>query len=267
LSALSTRPSPIAAIPALLLVVVALWETCATPRYAAAVPGDKAWALAADVVRAGYQPGDLIVFAPGWVDPVGRLHLGDLIPVEMAARDDGSRYGRIWELSIRGERARETRGLTAVQSSQIGGIAIRRYEQTPTVVLADLRAELPRARVTGPVRASVELTEVGFEPHRCIQVIPPPKQGASIVFPGLRTGTKLVGYVGLADIFTRRSPRGPGTLRVRVGSQLAAEVTAGIDDGWVRFEAATQPGTADITVELAANEPNRLICFTAETRQ
>jgi hypothetical protein len=58
---------------------------------------------------AGHQPGNLIVFAPRWNDPVGRLHLGDLIPVEMAGRLDGERYGRIWELDIRSARAPDPR--------------------------------------------------------------------------------------------------------------------------------------------------------------
>jgi len=90
---------------------VAVWETCATPRDAAALPTDKTWQAAAQVVRAGYEPGDLIVFAPAWIDPMGRMQLGDLIPVDMAARMDGARFGRIWEISIRGAHAPETAGL------------------------------------------------------------------------------------------------------------------------------------------------------------
>jgi len=108
---LSTRSSPIAAIPALLLVVVSLWEVAATRCDATAVPDDDAWKRAEAVVRAEYRPGDLIVFAPDWVDPVGRLHLGDLIPVDVAARMDAARFSRIWEVSIRGARAPETEGL------------------------------------------------------------------------------------------------------------------------------------------------------------
>ncbi|MBV8760695.1 MAG: hypothetical protein JO257_25605, partial [Deltaproteobacteria bacterium] len=96
------RARVLAAIPAVLLVLVSLWETVAARRDATSVPDDAAWTAAEHVVRADYRPGDLIVFAPPWVDPVGRLHLGDLIPVEMAARMDDARYGRIWELSIRG---------------------------------------------------------------------------------------------------------------------------------------------------------------------
>jgi hypothetical protein len=267
LSALSTRPSPIAALPALLLVVVALWEVCATPRYAAAVPGDKAWAKAADIVRAAHQPGDLIVFAPDWVDPVGRLHLGDLIPLDMAARMDAARYARIWELSIRGARSPDTAGLTPLESQELGGITIRAYKREPVTVVSDVRDALATARVEGPARPTLELTEVGFTPRRCIQVVPPAKGTVRITFPQLALGTELVGYVGLADIFTRRSPRGPGTLAVEIAGAQVAKVTAGVDDGWVRFAAPTTPGPADITIIASAADPNRLICFAAEARR
>jgi hypothetical protein len=267
LSALSTRPSPIAALPALLLVVIALWEVCATPRYAASVPTDKTWQQAAAVVRAGYQPGDLIVFAPDWIDPVGRLHLGDLIPIDMAARMDAARYGRIWELAIRGQRSPDTAGLSAKTQAMVGDIAVRFYEREPVTVFADVRDLLPTARVEGPARPTLELTEVGFAPHRCIQVIPPAKQTVRVTFPRMPTGTTLVGYAGLADVFTRRSPRGPGKLAIEVDGKQVASARLGVDDGWVRFEAPTPRGAADVTFVLSADDPNRLICFAAEARR
>lgn len=268
MSALSTRPSPIAALPALLLLVVALWEVCVTPRDASAVPGDKAWQKVAEVVRAGYQPGDLIVFAPQWIDPVGRLHLGDLIPLEMAARMDAARYPRIWELSIRGARSPDTAGLTPEKVATVAGIDIRFYQRShPIRVVSDLRDALPTARTEGPVRPTLELTEVGFQPHRCIQVIPPPRSSVRVTFPQLVLGTELVGYAGLADIFTRRSPRGPGKLAVEIGGKVVASIAPGVDDGWVRFAVPTTPGPADVTFIASADDPNRLICFAAEARQ
>jgi hypothetical protein len=268
LSALSTRPSPIAALPALLLLVVALWEVCVTPRAASAVPGDKAWQKAAEVVRAGYRPGDLIVFAPDWVDPVGRLHLGDLIPVDMATRMDAARYPRIWELSIRGARSPDTAGLTPEKVTTTAGIDVRFYQRPqPIRIVSDIREALATARVEGPARPTLELTEVGFAPHRCIQVTPPPKSSVRITFPQLALGTELVGYAGLADIFTRRSPRGPGKLAVEIAGKVVASVEPGVDDGWVRFAVPTTPGTADVTFIASADDPNRLICFAAEARQ
>ncbi len=248
-------------------MVVACWEVCATPRDASAVPGDRAWEKAAEVVRAGYRPGDLIVFAPDWIDPVGRLHLGDLIPIDMAARMDAARYGRIWELSIRDAQSPDTRGLTPLATAEVDGITVRHFERTPVTVVADVRDALATAKVQGPARPTLELTEVGFAPHRCIQIVPPPHAPVRITFPQLPLGSELVGYVGLADVFTRRSPRGPGTLAVEIGGKVVAEVTPGVDDGWVRFAVPTTPGPADVTFIASAEDPNRLICFAAEARR
>lgn len=265
--ALSTRPSPIAVVPAVLLIAVATWETCATPRDAASTPRDETWDAAEKVVRTGYQPGDLIVFAPDWIDPIGRLHFGDLISVDMAARMDAAKYGRIWELSIRDARAPETAGLKPTATQTVGGITIRGFIREPVKVVADVRDALLTARIEGPGRPMLELAEVGFAPHRCIQIIPAPNQSVRMTFPQLPLGRELVGYVGLADVFTRRDIRAPGKLTVEIGGKQVASVTAGVDDGWVRFSAPTTPGPADVTFIASATAQQRLICFAAEARQ
>ena len=239
------------AIPAVLLVLVALWEIAATRCDATSVPDDTAWDEASAEVRAGYHPGDLIVFAPDWVDPVGRLHLGDLIPVEMAGRMDAARYGRIWELSIRGAHRMEGH---PVFERDVDGITVRRYERAPAVVLSDVFAQQPGV-----------IAEVGFEPHRCIQLVPAPGHAATVTLP-MQLGGTLVGYAGLADVFTRRDIRAPGTLAVSIGGHEVARVSPGVDDGWVRWQAATTPGPADVTFTASADAPQRLICFAAEAR-
>lgn len=254
-------------VPALLLVVLSLWEVCATPRHAAAVPRDAVWSKAEAIVRAGYAPGDLIVFAPEWVDPVGRLHLGDLIPLDMAARMDAARYGRIWELSIRDAHAPETNGLTPVATEEMDGLTIRAFVREPVKVLADVRDQLSTVRVEGGGRPTLELAEVGYAPHRCLQVTPAPGKPVRITFPQLALGSSLVGYVGLADVFTRRDIRAPGTLAVEIGGHVVASTTAGVDDGWVRFQATTTPGTSDVTFIASATAAQRLICFAAEARK
>lgn len=262
----TTRPSPIAIVPALLLIAIATWETCSTPRYAASTPSEMTWDKAEEVVRKGYQQGDLIVFAPEWIDPVGRLHFGDLIPVDMAARMDAARYGRIWEISIRGARAPETAGLKPVATQSINALTVRGFIREPVRVVSDIRDALKTARSEGGW-PTLELAEVGFAPHRCIQVVPSPNQPARITFPQLPLGKELVGYVGLADVFTRRSIRAPGTLAVEIGGKQVVTVTAGVDDGWVKFSAPTTPGPADVTFIASATAPQRLICFAAEARQ
>jgi hypothetical protein len=250
------RARLLAAIPAVLLVLVSLWEVVATRLDATSVPGDDAWERAAQIVRSQHHAGDLIVFAPAWADPVGRLHLGDLIPIEMAGRMDAARYGRIWELSIRGAHAPETAGLKAAFAQEVGGVTVRLFERTPAVVVSDVLAS----------GQPVTLAEVGFEPHRCIQVVPSPGHPQRITI-AMQLGTRLVGYAGLADVFTRRDIRAPGSLAVEIGGRQVAAVHPGVDDGWVRFEAATTPGQADVTFVASADAPQRLICFAAEARQ
>ncbi len=249
----------------MVIVVIGLWEAWAARSDARSVPGDDDWRRAGDFVRAQVQPGDLIVFAPEWVDPVGRMVLGDKLAIADAARMDAAKYGRIWELSIRGARAAETAGLVPVAVSEAGGVSVKKYERAPVKVLADVRELLRGAKVTGGA-AHRDLVEVGFAPHDCIEITPGPKQPVRVEFTGVALGTKLVGYVGLADVFTRREIRAPGKLTIEVAGRTTT-VEPGVDDGWVRFEVATTPGTGDVAFVASADAPQRNLCFAAETRQ
>jgi hypothetical protein len=256
----------LAVAPALLLLAISAWEVCAARCDATSVPGDAAWAAAAAVVRAGYRPGDLIVFAPDWIDPVGRKHLGDLIPLPAAARMDAARYGRIWELAIRGAHAPDAPDLAPVATEDHGGVAVRRYERAPAIVVGDVLERAATATSDGP-RPTLELTEVGFAPHRCLQISPAPGVPVRIAFPQLPLGRELVGYAGIADVFTRRDVRSPGRLDVEIGGTVVASVAPGVEDGWVRFAAPTTPGVADVVFIARATDPGRRICFAAEARQ
>ena len=251
-------------LPAAAIVAVSLWEVWAARHDATSVPGDDDWRRAAQVVREQAQPGDLIVFAPEWVDPVGRMMLGDKLAIADAARMDAAKYARIWELSIRGARAPETAGLTPAAVTE-GDVTVRRYDQKPVHVLANARDLLAGAKGIGAV-AHRELAEVGFRPHDCIEVTPSAKVPVRIAMT-MPLGTRLVGYVGLADVFTRRDIRAPGRLQVEIGGQVVASAEPGVEDGWVRFEAATQPGQAEVTFVASADAPQRMICFAAEARE
>jgi hypothetical protein len=263
---LPSRPLPIALAPALLLVAISLWEMCAARRDAAAVPDAAAWHAAAARVRAGFHAGDLIVFAPDWIDPIGRRELGDLIPIAAAARMDGARYGRIWELAIRGARSPDTAGLVAAQADEVLGIAVRRYERAPAVIVGDVLDQLANATSDGAT-PTLELAEVGFAPHRCVQIVPPAGRPVRIAFPQLALGRELVGGVGIADVFTRRDVRSPVRLDVEIAGVIVASATAGVDDGWVRFAVPTTAGTAGAAFIARAADPGRRICFGAEARQ
>lgn len=259
--------SRLAAVPALLLVVVAVWEIVATRRAAGEVPDDAAWSRAEQVVREGYRHGDLIVFAPRWADPIGRLHLGDLIPLDMAARMDAARYGRIWELAIRGATAPEVVGLAATRTVETDGVTVRFYERTAATVVADVVTSVATAKTDGP-SPRPDLAEVAFEPHRCLLVVTAATRPVRVTFPGFTLGSELVGYVGIADVFTRRESREPITLAVEVAGAQLASVTAPID-AWVPFRAVTTPGPADVTFVLrwTGTSGPKQICFAAEARR
>ena len=227
------------------------------------MPDDAVWHAAGQVVRAGFQRGDLIVFAPGWIDPIGRRELGDLMSIQDAARMDAARYGRIWELSVRGAQAPEVAGLTAVSDEDRDGVAVRRYAQTPAVVVGDV---LDRAASAIGGHPALVLAEVGFAPHRCLQISPSPGVPLRLTFPAFPLGAQLVGYVGIADVFTRRDVRSPVQLAVEIAGTQIASAEAGVDDGWVRFAAPTTPGLTDVTFVLRAADANRTLCFAAEAR-
>lgn len=302
------RPSSrLGAIPAALLVIVACWEIFSTRCQATSVPGDDEWVNAAKLVRLNWQPGDLIVFAPGWIDPVGRLHLGDLIPVETAARMDAAKYARIWELTIRGASAPETTGLTAVEE-HAGPVTVRRFEQKPAEVISDLTS-------WASTYGRLDLVEAGFEPHRCLVIAVPPVRpyledlfavldrageqtrakllrGFSRLLPELSSayvaksdrdgkwvtvkqmamGTTLAGAFGIADVFTRRDERREVALRLEIDGNTVLETAAPIDR-WVPFRTATTPGEHELRFRLRweanAGElpPNKSVCVNMEARR
>src|SRR5262249_43155027 len=111
------------------LLLLSSWEIATLLRVHAAAPAGGDWARAEAAVRAGFAPGDLVVFAPAWMDPVGREHLGDLLGVHAAARMDAARYGAIWEVSARGAAAPEAAG-AADLAQTFRALRLRRHPHT-----------------------------------------------------------------------------------------------------------------------------------------
>ena len=262
-----------AAAPALLLALVALWEMVAVSRAGARAATDEDWRALSASLRSRHRPGDLIAFAPAWIDPLGRRFLGDLIPLDMAGRMDAARYATIWEVAERGARSPDAAGLDAADQSAFGALVLRRYTQRAVAVATDFTAALAGARTTGRSRGrpTVSLEEVDFAPRRCVLVVPAPDQTVRITYPGALLGASLVGYVGLADVFTRRDVREPARLVVSIDGRPVADVTVGVEDGWVRFSAPTT-ARAGATVEFAATAVgprarDRRVCFAAEARR
>lgn len=205
---------------ALLLVIAGIWELAAHQLQRRAVPTRAHWEAADRYVRKHHRPGDLIVTAPDWADPLGRLMLGDRMTLDDVTRPDARTYARIWQLSIRGARHRDTRGLRTVKSQTFGGVTVTLYQQTPVKVLSDLFTQIATARVweerqgqkrhcpwranrlrhdCGPRWKSVRQirAEIGYAPRRCLLAMPIEGATRVIEYPKVRLGKRLVVWTGM----------------------------------------------------------------------
>lgn len=110
---------------------------------------DADWERAAARVRQDHRPGDLIVVAPSWADPLLRRELGDLISLEDAGRSDLAQYRRLWALSIRGHRPAEAPDAPAEIVEQFGRVLVLRWPLTHDAeVLYDFTEHVEDAAVT-----------------------------------------------------------------------------------------------------------------------
>jgi hypothetical protein len=237
-----------------------------SPRLAATAAD---WTAAEKLVRAGYQPGDLILFAPRWIDPIGRLHLGDLLSVEAAARAGDDRFGRLWTVSFGGARTPETLGRTRVAWHD-GRLAVGLYTAAPPEVSYDFLANLASASLEGGGEVPrVQLAEVDFSPRRCI-AFPPAQVPRTLTFPGVKLGRTLVGYTGLDHFHQRKLGSGLVELSVHIGGQSKLSVVHANDSGWRRFEVDTSGSNGmvrDVKFVVSAPDPrHRMFCLVAEAR-
>jgi hypothetical protein len=205
---------------ALVLVAAGIWEIAAHQLQHRGVPTRANWTAADRFVRKHHQPGDLIVTAPSWADPLGRLMLGDRMTLDDVTRPDARTYGRIWELSIRGARHPDTRGLRHTQRRTFGGVTATLYVQTPVKVVTDFYEQIAKAGVweerkgskrhcpwqparlrhdCGPNWKSVRQirAEIGYAPRRCLLAMPIEGSTRVIEYPAARLGKRLVVWTGL----------------------------------------------------------------------
>jgi len=132
------------------VALLALVETAAALMAPLRAPTEADWAAAAAAVREGWKPGDLIVAAPAWADPILRVHLGDLIPPEVAGRMDDERFARVWEVSQRGGRSAAGRGGPGAEvrvDRAFGRMRVRLIDRPAPVVTYDFVARWNEAQL------------------------------------------------------------------------------------------------------------------------
>jgi hypothetical protein len=277
------------------LASLALVETTVALVAPALAPTDADWEAAASAVRAGFRPGDLIVAAPGWADPILRVHLGDLIPPEVAARMDDERFARVWEVSQRGARAPAARGATVARDEHFGRLRVRLLERQAEPVTYDFVAHGADARVTrrdlqggvvtgcapsgervncaagGSVLFRRQVVEVEQKLREALLTEPLARAVLAIEFPAVPLGRALVIATGLHDTWMRKAARGTVEARVFIGDQTTELPVTDDDSGWTRtrIDTSARAGqTAPVRLEITSANPfDRLFAFAAEARQ
>ena len=105
------------------------------------------WAAAAEVVREGWQEGDLLVAAPEWADPLMRQHAGDLLSLEDVGRSDTAQYSRLWAMSARGHRPAEAPDAAATFEREVGRVRVLRWDLPGDGVIYDFTEHVRDAEV------------------------------------------------------------------------------------------------------------------------
>ena len=281
-----------AAVVVSLLAVVETTVALVAPSLA---PTDADWAAAAAAVRAGFRPGDLIVAAPAWADPILRTQLGDLIPPEVAARMDDDRFARVWEVSQRGAEApAAARGTAATFDQRFGRLRVRLVERPAEVVSYDFVARWADAHVSrrdargalvacaragdriacpAPGNNSLHRQLVEVDQKLREALLTEPVAGAAVVieFPAVPLGRALVIATGLHDTWMRKAARGTVEARLTVGDQTTELPVTSDDSGWTRTRVDTSARagqTVPVKLEITSAAPfDRFFAFAAEARQ
>lgn len=135
-----------------LLPVLALVELAAHALEVRGTVPDDDYRAAAQAVGKELRDDDLVIFAPGWSDPVGRMHFGPLVTPERAAFTDLSRFARAFEVSQGGATRPELAWFQPAGETRHGSLVVRRLENPRyEKVVDDLLAHL------GPDKMSVHL--------------------------------------------------------------------------------------------------------------
>lgn len=260
----------------LAVAAVAVFELAADFWIRAHVPTEASWHAASEFVHARFRPGDRIVAAPSWTDPLVRSYFGDLLTLQSAAPNDPAVFDRVWELSIRGA---STRDGPVELEAHFGRIRTRMWSMASDEVGFDFVEHVGRARVElerdgafepcpwieapggtgglgrGPMApegrfacdpgrpwlwvGATVLTDLSLEPKHCIWQHPAGPDPVRVTFFDVPLSDRIVVHGGI-DYENERWRRGaPVTLRIWVDDRLAGELVHRDGDGWSALEIDT----------------------------
>ena len=277
------------------IAALAVFELVAHPIIGAAIPSEASWEAAAAFVRARYQPSDRIAAAPGWVDPIVRKQLGDLLSPRMAAPPDDAGIDRLWELSIRGARSRDE---PPQLEEEFDGVHVRMWSLLADELMYDFAEEISGAKVElvgtdraktcpwvtarqmpgglerGPMTpnerfvcdlrrpwlwvGATVLADLDLRPRRCVWQHPAGPNPVRVTFTEVPLGDRLLIRGGIDYQMERGRDHAPVTLRVWINDRMAAELVHRDGDGWAGLEIDTSALPAEpatVRFETTADDP------------
>ncbi|MBX3271431.1 MAG: hypothetical protein KF729_14285 [Sandaracinaceae bacterium] len=260
----------------LALLAVAIVEIVGHYVVQSRVVTDADWARASARVRTAWEPGDLIVPAPEWSDPLVRRELGDLLSLSDAGRSDVSRYRRLWTMSIRGHRPREAPDGPPEHVEVVGPITILRWALHPERVRYDFLEHVESAEVAlgdracrwdrgrprggglgaGPIEAgerhlcdprrpwlwvgTTVMEDLELRPRHCIWQHAAAPEAVSATFRDVPLGDRLVLAAGLYYEHERTLERGPVEVGVFLEGVEIGRLVHRDGDGWKELSFSTR---------------------------
>jgi hypothetical protein len=142
-------------VPAIALFELALHFSQTGP-----LASEAEWSTIAAEAKRERKPDDVVVFAPTWYAPVGRMHLRDTLTMADQGHADVTRYARALEIAVGSESNPEVAAWPIVSDKVSGKLHVRiRQNPAQQPVLEDLLALADAGRV----EVSVALPQ----PHTC----------------------------------------------------------------------------------------------------
>ena len=142
---------PLRPLAWLLLPLAGLVELASHAYFAYRPPSVPEWSQVRAEVEQAARPGDLVVVAPAWAEPIARQALGEgLMPLADVARLGNASYSHALELSILGQHAGEFSDWIEIERVESDKFTLRRLlnpKRVPVVYAFNDHAEPPELQV------------------------------------------------------------------------------------------------------------------------
>jgi len=147
---------------ALSIPILGVVELAAHFYFSHRAPTKAQWDDVRSFVASWYKPGEPVVIAPQWAEPMARWSFGDaLMPTRDVARPDMSSYREALEVATLGSRSPELAGWKVVREAKRGSFTVREVSNpTPSNVTYDFVDHI------NPESAEVHLAQ-GSSPANC----------------------------------------------------------------------------------------------------